>query len=543
MASKYQGERRREDQKFRHGTALGYSFDQKDEDKAYEIAMAAIAGDVDILKSVPANIVMNVKSALKSEGFAALAKLVQSSDPISETVREIITKNNINEQQLRSVIKEILIHEGVFDDVWSGIKSGAGKAFDFISPTFGADKPTSGFLKTLDDLSSDETSITQNAISLIKSRGSQLRALVAGDSQAGSALGNEIKNLLVGRGFSVIINSKPGVAGNEIASFVVDSIKNYDLAVVIWGGNDSSPNFAATAFEKMYASSTDSGTFLIAIGPPPATRITDIDLAKQVFGDKIESPEYFIHRDDGVYAQRRIDIAAAIEKAAYGKSLAAGYGIAANLRPGIDYPEQPDGIHCNLGASDVADEIFEVIGIDQIVEEIKQLKQDAATSANGENSEMIPFDYDQWSNEIAAIESRGSGNYSAINKDTFALGKYQFVPRYWWDEIKAFAVTQGIELSGEPMRGVRLPAYQEFLNNPSLQEKWMQHYTETYAVPAIKRLRSNLPEETARISDGKLAALYHFQGERGASDWLLKGIMQGRDINSIDPGGYMSRVT
>ena len=153
MASKYQGERRREEKKFSHGTALGYSFDTADETAAQEIAMAAIDGDVDILKSVPARLVMNVKSALKSEGFAALAKLVQSSDPLREMVREIIVTNTLNEG---------------WQDIISSIKSGVGQAYDYVkNTTLGKEmgiggKDASALSKTLDDLHPDDEEETSS---------------------------------------------------------------------------------------------------------------------------------------------------------------------------------------------------------------------------------------------------------------------------------------------------------------------------------------------------------------------------------------------
>jgi len=176
-----------------------------------------------------------------------------------------------------------------------------------------------------------------------------------------------------------------------------------------------------------------------------------------------------------------------------------------------------------------------------ISEILRNIKLDNPMSASGKNSEMIPFDYTKWSSEIAAIESNGS--YTAFNRDSFALGKYQFVPSWWWKKIKAFASTQGIKLSGEPKKGILLPGYKKFLDNPELQEDWMLHYTETYVVPESKRLRQDFPEQTASLSDGKLGSLIHFQGHKGAAGWLGKGIMQGRNINSVDPGGYMSRIT
>ena len=58
---------------------------------------------------------------------------------------------------VRKLIREVLIQEGFFDDVWSGIKMGVGAAYDAAASTIGVQKkPESGFFKTLDDLHVDD---------------------------------------------------------------------------------------------------------------------------------------------------------------------------------------------------------------------------------------------------------------------------------------------------------------------------------------------------------------------------------------------------
>ena len=63
---------------------------------------------------------------------------------------------NHQEKIVREVIREVLIQEGLLDDIWSGVKTGVGKAYDIVAPVIGLDKPQSSVLKALDDLD-DET--------------------------------------------------------------------------------------------------------------------------------------------------------------------------------------------------------------------------------------------------------------------------------------------------------------------------------------------------------------------------------------------------
>lgn len=146
--------------------------------------------------------------------------------------------------------------------------------------------------------------------------------------------------------------------------------------------------------------------------------------------------------------------------------------------------------------------------------------------------EQQPFDYNRWKEEISIVESRG--NYKAINKHTNALGRYQFVPRIWWSKIQSFS-------GGK----VKMDSYEDFLNNPQLQEDFMKYYTENNLLPSLKKFRlrekNDLPEAVL-LSDGRLMALFHFQGARGAENWLKSGRMIGADIN-LSVSSYLTKIT
>lgn len=146
------------------------------------------------------------------------------------------------------------------------------------------------------------------------------------------------------------------------------------------------------------------------------------------------------------------------------------------------------------------------------------------------DKKRISFDYNRWKEEIGNIESRG--NYKAKNKHTNALGKYQFVPRYFWSDIKRFSNNT-------------VKDYSDFLNNPSLQEDFMEYYTYNNLMRHLESFRARGDSElpgVSLLSDGKILALLHFQGPYGAEKWLKSGVMQGADIN-ISVNDYLNKIT
>jgi hypothetical protein len=105
------------------------------------------------------------------------------------------------------------------------------------------------------------------------------------------------------------------------------------------------------------------------------------------------------------------------------------------------------------------------------------------------------------SQQIADKESSG-GNYKALNKRTNAVGKYQFLWKYWGDDIKK-------------KTGVKNE--QEFLNNPAAQESFYSAYEKTHLLPGVKKLKKEI---TTDLTDSQVAKLIHFRGENGARKYL-----------------------
>jgi len=81
---------------------------------------------------------------------------VDKFQQISRAISENILTRNRNERAVRMLVRDVIIQEGLFDDIMGGIKLGAGKAFDVVSPYLGIEKPTTGILKSLDDLSDED---------------------------------------------------------------------------------------------------------------------------------------------------------------------------------------------------------------------------------------------------------------------------------------------------------------------------------------------------------------------------------------------------
>jgi len=118
----------------------------------------------------------------------------------------------------------------------------------------------------------------------------------------------------------------------------------------------------------------------------------------------------------------------------------------------------------------------------------------------------------RWKSGIAKVESGSSGGYSAYNPNTKALGKYQFVPRWWWKEIQKFAKNNGEDIK----------THQDFLDNPEFQESFMDYVFENKHKPQMEKLKKDIPD--SGLDDEELAALIHFKGYGDAKRWLKTGV-------------------
>lgn len=112
---------------------------------------------------------------------------------------------------------------------------------------------------------------------------------------------------------------------------------------------------------------------------------------------------------------------------------------------------------------------------------------------------------------IAGVESKKDG-YKAVNKTSKALGKYQFVPKYWWGPIKKFADKNGYKINN----------HQDFLNSPSLQEAYFRHYVKEEILPQAQKAFDS-GENPENLTLEEMTAMYHFQSPAVATKAIKEG--------------------
>jgi len=186
-----------------------------------------------------------------------------------------------------------------------------------------------------------------------------------------------------------------------------------------------------------------------------------------------------------------------------------------------------------------------------------------------EKSEQAPLDAKKWMSAISQVES--GSNYDKINSQTMALGKYQFLPGIWWNDnligkriagdlLNKYTVTGMTEYA--KTQGKTLPKllpkffsaytkdeiqriFSPYLKDPTLQDGYMEFYTENFLMPHMKALRQE-ESNAAYLSDSALLSLLHFQGPKGARDWLKTGRAtaseQDKSVANASPAQYIEKV-
>lgn len=120
------------------------------------------------------------------------------------------------------------------------------------------------------------------------------------------------------------------------------------------------------------------------------------------------------------------------------------------------------------------------------------------------------LDVRDFKEKIANHESRGSGGYQSQSKHTSAVGKYQFLWKFWGPKIQQF--------SKKPQLTV-----QEYLNDAQLQENFMDYYIKDILSKEADKLMARYPDQAGRYSPAQLMALLHFKGYNYARAWIVKG--------------------
>lgn len=139
------------------------------------------------------------------------------------------------------------------------------------------------------------------------------------------------------------------------------------------------------------------------------------------------------------------------------------------------------------------------------------------------NTNNYLADVNSFKEQVAHIESRG--NYNAMNKDTKATGKYQFIPRYHKEEV---ARLFGVD-------------WNTFYTKPELQERYMDYWTEKTLRPTAQKLLAQYPNAGYNIN--QLMGMVHFQGEGGARSQLKQGTTNTKvGYNAITTDQYVKRI-
>lgn len=165
-----------------------------------------------------------------------------------------------------------------------------------------------------------------------------MKALIIGNSQAQGA-GAVLEGILKKKGYEVKRLAKHGAATKEILE-LYDSVQhpNYDTVVVF--------NWDATNADKLLQKFSGSPE-IIWYGSPPATRITDVGLAKKVFGSKIKDERSWF---ESGYAKQREDYNEKLKKTLPSKVKYIDYRDldlpnSVKQESGVSFPDLPDGIH------------------------------------------------------------------------------------------------------------------------------------------------------------------------------------------------------
>jgi hypothetical protein len=107
------------------------------------------------------------------------------------------------------------------------------------------------------------------------------------------------------------------------------------------------------------------------------------------------------------------------------------------------------------------------------------------------------FNADLFKGQVAAHES--SGDTTALNKNSSAVGKYQFLWSKWGNDIKRVT---GVDNESQ------------FRGNPKAQDRFMNFYTDKVISPAVQRLQPLADQY--KLTPNELAKVIHFRGVDGA---------------------------
>lgn len=123
------------------------------------------------------------------------------------------------------------------------------------------------------------------------------------------------------------------------------------------------------------------------------------------------------------------------------------------------------------------------------------------------------------------VETNG-GKYDAVNKDTNAMGKYQFMPKIWMPEIEKFA----------KQAGYGKVTQKDFVDTPALQEEF---FSKIYMPKVYNFVKKQLSNNVRNLDPDEIAQLYHLNPKKATA--YVKGGDFEKDSLNPDGKNYLER--
>jgi lysophospholipase L1-like esterase len=171
------------------------------------------------------------------------------------------------------------------------------------------------------------------------------RVLIIGDSQS-QGIGVALQKILKAQGDQVTRISRAGYGTAKLLTTAKQTVTpaSYDVIFVFVGGNNTWSPSASTPLKASLTPVNEMLDFLapagavVWIGPPPATEIANLPLARKVFGTKVNDRSYWFTTGT---ARRREEKNNLYRSAVRGGN-AQYFDVRSVLSP---FPPQGDGIH------------------------------------------------------------------------------------------------------------------------------------------------------------------------------------------------------
>lgn len=143
-----------------------------------------------------------------------------------------------------------------------------------------------------------------------------------------------------------------------------------------------------------------------------------------------------------------------------------------------------------------------------------------------ESFDIVPWvDRNTFCHGLHKVESKHD-NYLAYNPTTSALGRYQFVPKYFWEDIQQLT---------------KANVYSDFLQTPAYQEQFMDWYIDATLLPGLEKVWQEV--DTSVYTYAEVLALVHFLWANGTIEYISTNKMnEKQQVGNIDAQRYLDIV-